>query len=224
MAEASRERAVEELLRLRRVWPGSAAELLQLVEEQLAARPRSISVRLDCGGGQTLQGQVVRYQPRTRTLLLADQGRLSWVNLDQVVAITLVDVDPWLEDLTRGLVREALEPAPTRLQLRRQAEQLLQHLQLTCLTVPWSQIPEDDQSSRHLQLLLNEIQQTWQELAGDQMGREALQGVRKIVLIPSVQMHLRVEGDSALIQIEVQSEGLLAFPPGSLRRLLEKAL
>ncbi|MFN8609294.1 MAG: hypothetical protein U0931_17280 [Vulcanimicrobiota bacterium] len=224
MAEAPRERALEEIVRLRRVWPGSAADLFQMIEEQLAVRPRSSAVRLECSGGQTLHGEVVRYQARSRTVLLAHQGTLSWVDLDQVVAVTLVHADSWLHELTRGRVREISEPAPTRLQLRRQAEQVQKHLRLTRLEIPWSAIPEDDQSARHLQLLLKEIDESWQEIGRDEMGHAALERVREIVLEPASQSGLSIRENRCLIQIELQPEGLLGFPEHSFKKWLEKAL
>lgn len=195
-----------------------------MLEEQLAVRPRSSHLRLECSGGQTLQGQLVRYQARSRTLLLAHQDTLSWVDLNQVVALTLVEVEPWLEELTRGQVRQSGQPAPTRLQLRREVEQLRQALGLQLIEVPWLQIPEDDQSAGHLALLLNEIASAWREISGDQLGREALEPIREIVLEPAALAGLILHQGRCRIQIAIEPEGMLAFPAGSLKKLLEKAL
>jgi hypothetical protein len=225
MAETPREEPVDELLRLRRVWPGSAADLFQMLEEQLSVRPRSSAVRLECSGGQTLHGEVVRYQAQSRTVLLAHQGTLSWVDLTQVVAVTLVHAESWLQDLTRGQVRGNSEPAPTRLQLRRRVEQLVKHLQLNSFDIPWQKLPDDDQSSRHLQLLFQEIDECWQQISDDEMGRKALSKVRKIVLeVGTGSSGVVVQGSSCQIRIAGDSEGLLAFPPDSFKKLLGKAL
>lgn len=224
MAETPREGPVDELLRLRRVWPGSAADLFQMLEEQLAIRPRSSAVRLECSGGQTLHGEVVRYQAQSRTVLLAHQGTLSWVDLNQVVAVTLVHAESWLQELTRGQVRGPQEPAPTRLHLRRQAEQLAKHLHLTSLEIPWSRLPDDDQSSRHLQLLLQELDECWQEISSDEMGRKALAGVREIALELADHSELTVQDGRCHLRVAAGPEGMLAFPPGSLRKQLERAL
>ncbi|MBN9413814.1 MAG: hypothetical protein J0I12_00190 [Candidatus Eremiobacteraeota bacterium] len=224
MAEAAREGPVDELLRLRRVWPGSAADLFQMLEEQLAIRPRSSAVRLECSGGQTLHGQVVRYQAQSRTVLLAHQGTLSWVDLNQVVAVTLVHAESWLQELTRGQVRGPQEPAPTRLHLRRQAEQLAKHLHLTSFEIPWTKLPDDDQSSRHLQLLLKELDECWLEIGADEMGKKALTGIREMVLELSDYPEIALEEGRCYLRIAAGPEGLLAFPPGSLRKQLEKIL
>ncbi len=225
MAETPRERPVDELLRLRRVWPGSAADLFQMLEEQLSIRPRSSAVRLECSGGQTLHGEVVRYQAQSRTVLLAHQGTLSWVDLNQVVAVTLVHAESWLQDLTRGQVRGPSEPAPTRLQLRRRVEQLMKHLQLTSFELPWQKLPDDDQSSRHLQLLFQEIDECWQDISSDAMGKKALSKIRAIVLeVGSASTGVEVHDSRCHIRMAGDAEGLLAFPPDSLKALLEKAL
>ena len=225
MAETTREGSVDELLRLRRVWPGSAADLFQMLEEQLSVRPRSSAVRLECSGGQTLHGEVVRYQAQSRTVLLAHQGTLTWVDLDQVVAVTLVHAESWLQDLTRGQVRGGLEPAPTRLQLRRRVEQLVKHLQLNAFEIPWQKLPDDDQSARHLQLLFQEIDECWQQISGDPLGKKALSEVREIVLeVNSAGAGVTVEGGRCHIQMTGDPEGLLAFPPDLFKKQLEKAL
>lgn len=224
MAETPREGPLDELLRLRRVWPGSAADLFQMLEEQLSIRPRSSAVRLECSGGQTLHGEVVRYQAQSRTVLLAHQGTLSWVDLNQVVAVTLVHAESWLQDLTRGQVRGQMEPAPTRLQLRRLVEQLAKHLKLSSFEVPWQKLPDDDQSARHLQLLFQEVDETWQQLLGDEMGREALAGVREIALELSSQPSVTLAKGRCTIHLAADPEGLLAFPPNSFKQHLEKAL
>ncbi len=224
MAETSREGPLDELLRLRRVWPGSAADLFQMLEEQLSVRPRSSAVRLECNGGQTLHGEVVRYQAQSRTVLLVHQGTLSWVDLNQVVAVTLVHAESWLQELTRGQVRGPLEPAPTRLQLRRLVEQLTKHLQLTRFEVPWSKLPDDDQSARHLQFLLEELDECWQQISADDMGKKALAAIREITLEFGNSPEVLIQDNGCIVRMASGPEGLLAFPPDLLKKQLEKAL
>lgn len=225
MAEASREGPVDEILRLRRVWPGSAADLFQMLEEQLAERPRSNAVRLECSGGQTLHGEVVRYQAQSRTVLLSHQGTLSWVDLNQVVAVTLVHAESWLQDLTMGQIRGLQEPAPTRLQLRRCSDQLAKHLLLTRLEIPWGQLPDDDRSAHHLHIVLQEIDECWQQISQDEMGKKALATIREVVLeFSGGPSGVAVEQGQCRIRMECREQGLLAFAPGSLKTQLEKAL
>jgi len=225
MAEASREGPVDEILRLRRVWPGSAADLFQMLEEQLAERPRSSAVRLECSGGQTLHGEVVRYQAQSRTVLLSHQGTLSWVDLTQVVAVTLVHAESWLQELTRGQVRGVQEPAPTRLQLRRRADQLAKHLLLTRLEIPWAQLPDDERSAHHLHIVLQEIDECWELISRDEMGRKALATIREVSLEFSEGAgQVVVEQGQCRILVGAGADGLVAFARGDLKKQLESAL
>jgi len=196
-----------------------------MLEEQLAQRPRSSAVRLECSGGQTLHGEVVRYQAQSRTVLLSHQGTLSWVDLNQVVAVTLVHAESWLQELTRGRVRGAQEPVPTRLQLRRRADQLAKHLLLTRLEIPWPQLPDDDQSSHHLHIVLQEIDECWEQISRDEMGKKALATIREVILeFSKGDGQVVVEQGQCRICVGAGADGLVAFSPGDLKKKLESAL
>ena len=223
MAENPREGSLETLLLQRRVIPHGWLQVLQILEQRLATRPRQALLRLQCQGGQTLEGNLVRYHASEGTLLLSHQGNLSWVELSCLQALTLLDCDSWLSDLSQA--RTETQPAPSRLQLRREAEQLGQRLAPAQLQLAWDQVPDDEQSARHLGQFLKDLGSCWERLGADEMGAQALHSVRLVQLeITTAPGTTTLDGGLCRVRLTRGPDGLLAYPYAQLLNELEKQL
>lgn len=222
MAENPREGSLEARLRLRRVLPTRPVQLLQLLEKQLAGRPRAAALRLELRGGQSLQGELVRYHAQENTLLLSQQGALNWVEVAAVEAIALLDAESWLNQLTESPEAEE-SAAPTRLALRRQGEQLAGALAPARLSISWDCLPEDDRSARQLQQTLKDLGTAWQRLGADEMGRAALRSVEQLELaVTSGAGGVQREGPRLAVALTRGPEGLLEYPFKQLLSDLER--
>jgi hypothetical protein len=216
---------LEKMLRLRRSQLHQPSQLLEMLEQKLASRPRAIELRLHLQSGAVLEGQLVQYLSKGRQLLLVQKGDLTWIRLDEVQALTLVDWESWLADLTAGQVMPVQGTAPTKLQLRRQAETLREKIAPVALHIPWDSLPDEDGSALHLQQLLHDIGSCWDKIASDKMGQDSLKNVRQIQIeVTNSPCSLALANGILRIFVCRAGEGWLSYPHSQLLRDWEKWL
>lgn len=210
---------------LRQIAAQPPRDLLNTLEQHLAGGKPPAELRLGLKSGRELTGTLLRWHAADGRLALLVGRDLTWLDFTAIDTLTLLGWDGWLAELSGGQVLPAEGDPPTRLALKRQAQQLGALLEPASLHLPWDELPQDDGSARHLEALLRDLSVFWAEARQDEVGQKALAAVHEL-RIETTPGPAAVHMDHGVCRVLITAGAgvWMAYPGETLRGDLDKNL
>jgi hypothetical protein len=206
----------------------SVPQVLEKLAAHFGAEPRLPSAVLHLSNGTTVQGAVASVNDRGGNVLVLEEttGRVIYLGLEQVVAVSVLPSEPLVGWLSGGQVSTAQPLAPVgQLAFRRfvqaQAEALATQLGQA---LPWLLAPAllegpDDFALPHKQAGL--LAQALGQIAQDEMGRHSLvEKVGQISLAPAGAFAVALASRQLTVSLAPTDSVTLAQMTQALERVL----
>ena len=122
------------------------------------------------------------------------------------------------------IARNPEEPAPTRLQLRREIEELNLNFEKSTglklkIYLDWDQLPQSNSANLNLRDLVKALFKSLQTLTKDAIGRESLQSLKKISIENKDGAYLTMNREKTELIVQIDLEKAL---PGNLEGVVLK--
>jgi hypothetical protein len=184
--------------------------------------------------GQSFSGHVVhvRRERDAETVLMhvPDESRpeavdLVYVAVERVAALRVHDAE-WVGPLLTGgeIARVPSEQPPSRLQLKREVREIAQRMTKeydSGLDVDWDTLPKSDLPNLNVLDVARGVEAAVRKVLRDKPGREAMKGVRRILVRHQSGARLTCEKDRDGVLLLLDIDKLL---PEALDRVVEERL